>query len=68
MLKRLPLEKLMDLKVDYAFKQLFGNEKNKHITIIFLNAILKRTGDKRIHDICFINTEFSEEHPFMNWR
>ena len=26
-LRRMPLEKLMDLKVDYAFKQLFGSEK-----------------------------------------
>ncbi|WP_138418204.1 Rpn family recombination-promoting nuclease/putative transposase [Aquibacillus sediminis] len=30
----------MDLKVDYAFKQLFGSEKNKDITVVFLNAIL----------------------------
>ncbi|MDY0404247.1 hypothetical protein P5G51_001410 [Virgibacillus sp. 179-BFC.A HS] len=38
LLKRIPLEKLMDLKVDYAFKQLFGNEKNKEITKLFLHA------------------------------
>ncbi|SOB93900.1 hypothetical protein SAMN05880501_101716 [Ureibacillus xyleni] len=34
-LNRIPLEKLMDLKVDYAFKQLFGSQQNKEIMIIF---------------------------------
>ncbi|KAB8125831.1 Rpn family recombination-promoting nuclease/putative transposase [Gracilibacillus oryzae] len=62
LLKRLPLNRLMDLKVDFAFKQLFGHDKNKHITIIFLNAILKREGDDRINNITFVNTEFSGEH------
>ncbi|WP_245976687.1 Rpn family recombination-promoting nuclease/putative transposase [Oceanobacillus arenosus] len=60
-LKRIPLEKLMDLKVDYAFKQLFGNEKNKEITVVFLNAILQRTGRERIKDISFSNTEAGGE-------
>ncbi|OZI12563.1 hypothetical protein CEW92_05925 [Bacillaceae bacterium SAS-127] len=44
LLKRVPLNQLMDLKIDYAFKQLFGTEKNKNITVVFLNAILNRTG------------------------
>lgn len=58
-LKRIPLEKLMDLKVDYAFKQLFGSEKNKEITVGFLIAILQRTGRDRIKDITFSNIEGS---------
>lgn len=61
-LKRVPLEKLMDLKVDYAFKQLFGSEKNKEITVVFLNAILQRTGRDCIKDITFSNTEAGGEH------
>jgi len=61
-LKRIPLEKLMDLKVDYAFKQLFGSEKNKEITVVFLNAILQRTGTNSIKDITFSNTEAGGEH------
>ncbi|MCT6923396.1 MAG: Rpn family recombination-promoting nuclease/putative transposase [Metasolibacillus sp.] len=56
-LLKLPLAKLMDLKVDYAFKQLFGNEKNKEITVVFLNAILKRTGRDILTDISFHNME-----------
>jgi predicted transposase/invertase (TIGR01784 family) len=62
LLKRIPLHQLMDLKVDYAFKQLFGNEKNKHITVIFLNAILQKTGRNRITDISFANTETGGEY------
>ncbi len=52
----------MDLKVDYAFKRLFGTESNKNITVVFLNAILKRTGRDRIKDISFSSTEAGAEH------
>lgn len=62
LLKRIPVERLMDLKIDYSFKQLFGNEKNKEITVVFLNAILQRTGWSRIKDITFINTEAGGEY------
>ncbi|WP_085990857.1 Rpn family recombination-promoting nuclease/putative transposase [Oceanobacillus senegalensis] len=62
LLKRIPLHKLMDLKVDYAFKQLFGNEKNKDITVVFLNAILQKSGRDSIKDITFTNTEAGGEY------
>src|SRR5699024_10389417 len=62
LLKRIPLNRLMDLKEDYAFKQLFGNEKNKDITIVFLNEILQRTGRNQIKDISFANTETGGEY------
>ncbi|TFJ94123.1 Rpn family recombination-promoting nuclease/putative transposase [Lentibacillus salicampi] len=62
LLKRIPLERLMDLKVDYAFKQLFGNEKNKAITVVFLNAILQKTGRNQIKDISFVNRELGGEY------
>src|SRR5699024_136426 len=61
LLKRIPLDQLMDLKIDYAFKQLFGNEKNKEITVIFLNAILQKTDRNQIKDIAFTNTEINQE-------
>ncbi|WP_301107447.1 Rpn family recombination-promoting nuclease/putative transposase [Sporosarcina sp.] len=60
--KRIPLDRLMDLKVDYAFKQLFGNEPNQEITIVFLNAVLKRTGQDRITGISFTNLEAGGEY------
>ncbi|MDY0406730.1 Rpn family recombination-promoting nuclease/putative transposase [Virgibacillus sp. 179-BFC.A HS] len=62
LLKRIPLNQLMDLKIDYAFKQLFGNEKNKEITVVFLNAILQKTGRNGIKDIAFTNTEINREY------
>lgn len=42
-IKKIPIRDLMDLKVDFAFKQLFGSETNKEITIVFLNALLQKT-------------------------
>ena len=62
LLKTVPLGGLMDLKVDFAFKQLFGIEKNKAITIVFLNAILQRTGRDKIVDISFENIEAGGEY------
>jgi len=62
LLKRIPLHRLMDLKIDYAFKQLFGNEKNKQITVVFLNAILQQTGRDPIKDITFANIETGGEY------
>lgn len=52
----------MDLKVDYAFKQLFGSEKNKEITIVFLNAILQKTGRDTIKEVMFVNQEVGGEY------
>lgn len=34
-LKRIPLPRLMDLKIDYAFKQLFGIEKTNKLPLYF---------------------------------
>lgn len=61
-LNRIPLSKLMDLKIDFAFKKLFGTEKNKAITIVFLNAILQRTGRDTIKEVTFKNVEIIGEH------
>lgn len=61
-LQRIPLVKLMDLKIDFAFKKMFGTEKNKAITIVFLNAILKRTGRDTIKEVTFKNVEIIGEH------
>ncbi|ARD48847.1 Rpn family recombination-promoting nuclease/putative transposase [Sporosarcina sp. P33] len=56
-LRRIPLTDFMDLTVDYAFKQMFGSEKNKQITIVFLNAILQRTGRDTIKEVIFAKQE-----------
>jgi predicted transposase/invertase (TIGR01784 family) len=61
LLKRIPLERLMDLKIDYAFKQLFGKEENKAITVVFINSFLQKTGHEPITEISFNNSEESAE-------
>ena len=52
----------MDLKIDYAFKQLFGSEKNKEITVVFLNAILQKTGRDTIKEVVFLDKEVGGDH------
>jgi predicted transposase/invertase (TIGR01784 family) len=47
----------LDLKLDFMFKQLFGQKNRKNITIAFLNDLLGRKGDDRITDLHFENTE-----------
>ncbi|MFF2795742.1 Rpn family recombination-promoting nuclease/putative transposase [Lysinibacillus xylanilyticus] len=61
-IRRIPLDKFFDLKVDFAFKQLFGNDKNKKITIVFLNAVLKLTGRDTIKEVTFIQQELGGEY------
>lgn len=60
-LRRIPLEQLMDLKIDFSFKQMFGQEKNKEITIVFLNTILQKIGHSLIIDVSFDNIEIGGE-------
>jgi predicted transposase/invertase (TIGR01784 family) len=49
---------LMSPKNDFAFKMLFGDERNKDILISFLNSVLK----DRIEDLVLLNTELKKEY------
>jgi len=49
------LSKFLDPKNNYAFKRIFGTEKNKDILIHFLNDILGLTGEAKIKDVQFLN-------------
>ena len=51
----------LDLKMDFMFKQLFGDPHRKSITIAFLNDLLHRNGQERITDIQYKNTELTKE-------
>lgn len=53
---------LMDLKVDFAFKQLFGKQGNEPILIAFLNATLKLPEHDRITSIEVLNSELEPKH------
>jgi predicted transposase/invertase (TIGR01784 family) len=54
-MKEIEYGKYMNLKTDFAFKTVFGNEKEKGITISFLNEILQ--GRDSIVDIQFLPPE-----------
>jgi predicted transposase/invertase (TIGR01784 family) len=53
---------LMDLKVDFAFKQLFGKQGNEPILIAFLNATLKLPKNECITSIEILNSELEPNH------
>ncbi|MGB8957321.1 MAG: PD-(D/E)XK nuclease family transposase [Tumebacillaceae bacterium] len=42
------MAQLMDLKIDFAFKQIFGTVGNEPILIAFLNAALPLTLEEQI--------------------
>ena len=50
------LDKFLDPKNDFAFKRVFGSEKNKDILIQFLNDILDHQYVGEIKDITFLPT------------
>ncbi len=54
--------KLADLRVDFAFKQLFGRPGHEHILIDFLNELLKLPTEKRICGVTLLNPEMIKEY------
>ena len=48
--------KFLDPKNDFAFKKIFGSEKNKDILIQFLNDILGFTEREKIRNVSFLKT------------
>ena len=49
------LPRLLDIKNDFVFKLVFGDEQNKSVLISFLNAVLH--GEPRIVDVQILNNE-----------
>ncbi|WP_265025621.1 Rpn family recombination-promoting nuclease/putative transposase [Wolbachia endosymbiont of Rhagoletis indifferens] len=47
--------KFLDPKNNFAFKRIFGTEKNKDILVHFLNDILGLTGEAEIKDVKFLS-------------
>ena len=50
---------LMDLKTDYAFKQLFGQPGTTDILMAFLNALFQREAAESIFVVDLANTEIA---------
>ena len=55
------ISKFLDPKNDYAFKRIFGTEKNKGILLHFLNDILGFKGPQKIQEIEFLKTNQDPE-------
>lgn len=51
---------IMSPKVDFAFKLIFGDEKNKNVLVGFLSDVLKITKEE-FEEITFLNTELLRE-------
>ncbi len=43
--------RFLDIKTDYAFKMLFGDEKNKALLLSFLNAMIEFPHQQQIQDL-----------------
>lgn len=56
------MTQLMDLKVDYAFKRLFGSKGNEKILMSFLNAVLALQEGERITSLKIENPELNPEY------
>lgn len=55
-------EKLVDLRVDFAFKALFGRPGREHLLVDFLNELLHLQGEGRIRHILHKNSEIFREY------
>lgn len=51
------ISKFLDPKNDFAFKKIFGTEKNKDILIHFINDMLTFKGGHPIEDVTFLKTD-----------
>lgn len=56
------MTRYMDLKIDFAFKLLFGTQENEPILRAMLNALLKLPKDDRIASLTILNSELLREH------
>ena len=55
------ISKFLDPKNDFAFRQVFGQEKNKDILIHFLNDVLDHTHVGQIVDVQFLERVYDPE-------
>lgn len=56
------MRRLIDLKIDYAFKLIFGKQGNEPILIAFLNATLKLPPENQITTVTLLNPELNKEY------
>jgi predicted transposase/invertase (TIGR01784 family) len=59
------LSKFLDPKNDYAFKQIFGTEKNQDILIHFINDIMCFKGTEQVVSVEFLKTSQDPEIAYQ---
>lgn len=60
--KTMSNQKLVNLRIDFAFKQLFGTSGSEDILIGFLNAMLADSLESPIHSLQFEDPHLHREH------
>jgi predicted transposase/invertase (TIGR01784 family) len=56
------MTKRLDLRVDFAFKSLFGTHGNESILAAFLNAALRFPDEKKIQTVQLLDPHFNKEN------
>ena len=56
------MTKRLDLRVDFAFKSLFGTHGNESILAAFLNAALRFPDEKKIYKVQLLHPHFNKEN------
>lgn len=56
------MTKRLDLRVDFAFKSLFGTHGNESILTAFLNAALRLPEEKKIKTVYLLDPHFNKEN------
>lgn len=56
------MRRRLDLRVDFAFKALFGTHGNESILAAFLNAALRLPNNKKITEVTLLDPQFNKEN------
>ncbi|MEC0109719.1 Rpn family recombination-promoting nuclease/putative transposase [Paenibacillus taichungensis] len=54
---------LLDPRVDFVFKRIFGSEQSKDVLLAFLNSTFNETGESPLTEITLINTFTDKDSP-----
>nr|WP_253299147.1 Rpn family recombination-promoting nuclease/putative transposase [Paenibacillus barcinonensis] len=54
---------MLDPRVDFVFKRIFGSEQNKDVLLAFLNSTFIETGEAPLTEITVINTYTDKDSP-----
>lgn len=56
------MRKRLDLRIDFAFKALFGTHGNESILAAFLNAALRLPDNQKITEVTLLDPQFNKEN------